>query len=165
MPSTAMPPPDNSLPRSYVATPGEAESISRLDWFAAYWSWSSVLLVRLSPTTQREDLLSSILVVAPNQEGLAVLHDIDAEIDAVWLVDMPTGADSLPSTESVRKIGPWTSKAGNKSYQTALHCASGAVFAVGDACLVRVEETDLSWTSGGKYRQHPADALERSRAL
>ena len=153
MPSTAMPPPDSSRPRSDAAMPSETEGGSGPDWFAAHWRWSSLLLVRLSPATQgREDLLSSLLVVAPNQEGLAVLHDIDAEIDAVWLVDMPTGADSLPSTESVRKIGPWTSTSSSKRYQTALHCASGAVFAVGDACLVRVEETDLSWTSGSKYR-------------
>ena len=152
MPSSATPLPDSFLPRSDVATPSETESDAGPGWVAAHWRWSSLLLVHLSPATQREDLLSSILVVAPNQEGLAVLHDIDAEIDAVWLVDMTTGADSLPSTESVRKIGPWTSTSSNKRYQTALHCASGAVFAVGDACLVRVEETDLSWTSGGKYR-------------
>jgi len=156
---TAKQPSDSSPPSSNPATTidsdgqgGDNESEAGPDWVAAHWRWSSLLLVRLSPTNQRKDLLSSTLVVAPNQEGLAVLHDIDAEIDSVWLVEVPAGTDSLPSTESVRKIGPWTSTAGNKRHSTALHCASGAVFAVFNERLVRVEETELNWSSGTKYR-------------
>lgn len=153
MPSTATPPPDSSPSRSDVGTPTETESDAGPDWVAAHWRWSSLLLVRLSPATQgRKDLLSSLLVVAPNQDGLGVLDDIDAEIDSMWLVEMPADADGLLSTESVRKIGPWASAASSKRHKTALHCASGAVFAICDGSLVRVEETDLSWTSGGKYR-------------
>lgn len=119
---------------------------------ATYWSWPSLLLVRISPDIVRPDFPDSLMLVAPDPRGLHQLEVLDAEIESMWLIHPPSSGGGQLHTEEIRKVGPWPANATAKERLTGFHCVSGAIFVMRQGHMLRAEERGMHWSSGGKFR-------------
>lgn len=118
---------------------------------ATFWSWPSLLLVRLSPKSVGPDCPDSLMLVAPDNRGLRELEVLDSEIESMWLIQPPLSGGGQLHTEEIRKVGPWPVTATPKDRSTSFHCVSGAVFVMRQGHMLRVEERGMHWSSGGKF--------------
>ena len=140
--------PAAGLPQDEVPEPPAEDSVV----LATFWSWPSLLLVRLSPNIVRPDFADSLMVVAPDPRGLHQLEVLDAEIESMWLIQPPLSGGGQIRTEEIRKVGPWPTTATAKEPLTGFHCVSGAIFVLRQGHMYRIEERSLHWSSGGKFR-------------
>lgn len=128
-----------------------ASADNRESWLAAPWRWSCILMVCLEQRDLAAQPSDRVLLVAPNIAGLQLLGELDTEIESISVLIPPANAEGSPRVESVQKIAPWHG-APSAETRTALLCASGSVFLVGDADLQLVEDSEAYWSVGCRYR-------------
>ena len=136
------------LPHSEAGEPPDDDEVV----LATFWSWPSLLLVRLSPDSATPARPDSLMVVAPDPRGLQQLELLGAEIESMWLVHPPLTGGGHLETEEIRKVGPWPLTSLPKDRSTSFHCASGAIFVMRQGHMLRVEQRSLHWSSGGKFK-------------
>lgn len=146
--SDVAPTSENSVRHTLIVDPPEEDK----NWNGVIWRWPSLLLVRLSPTTQNSDLRSSLLAIAPDRAGLKALDELDEKIESMWLLQPPARDDGPLRTEKVSSVAPWHAATTRERRTTALHCASGAIFIIDDTGDSIVEELPCNWSKGTKYK-------------
>ena len=139
--------PTCGLPQGDTCEPPDDDAVV----LATFWSWPSLLLVRLSPGSVNPARPDSLMVVAPDTRGLQQLELLATEIESMWLVHPPSSGGGQLQTEEIRKVGPWPLTSMPKDRSTSFHCASGAIFVMRQGHMLRVEERTLHWSSGGKF--------------
>ena len=136
------------LPHDAMLEPQADDSVV----LTTFWSWPSLLLVRLSPSSVGPDRPDSLLLVAPDNRGLRHLEIMDANIESMWLVHPPFSGGGQLQTEEIRKVKQWPMTAVPKDRSASFHCVSGAVFVMRQGHMLRVEEKGMHWSTGGKFK-------------
>lgn len=128
-----------------------ASADNRENWLAAPWRWSCILMVCLAQRDLALQPSDRMLLVAPNNAGLELLGEIDAEIESISVLIPPENSEGSPQVELVQKIAPWHGESSGEA-RTALLCASGNVFLAGEADLQLVGDSEAYWSVGCRYR-------------
>lgn len=117
------------------------------------WRWHSLIVVRLAPTAARPPAQNLPLLLAPNQHGLAILEELDTEVESIWIVRPPETSSGPLITEVVDHVFRWSVLPASPGHLCALHCESGAVFVADSECLYQVEDRGTLWSTGSKYKK------------